>query len=115
MRRPPIFKQHDLPAAPMCPNHGQKVLMGLLHPLVGDQSQHLPAFAIEDPVQNTLAPIATNRDPDLLTTPPIATVQRRSLTNDGLIQHQENRALPLREPPFEPPLACRHLGARSAS
>ena len=38
-------------------------------------------------MQNALAAIATNRNPDLLPNPPLATVEGRSLTNEGLIQH----------------------------
>ena len=57
MGRAPIFKQHNSPSAPMRPQHGQKILMGFLDPLVGDQQQHCAAADIEDPMQDPFSPV----------------------------------------------------------
>lgn len=114
VRRPPVFKQHDLPPAPMRPNHRQKVLMGFLHPLVGDQQQHCAAPDIDRSMEHPFAAIARDGDLDLLAHPPIATVQGRGFAHNRFIQHQTHRAVTLAEPPLEPPLACRHVGDRSA-
>src|SRR5919197_165026 len=57
---------------------------------------------------------AGHKEADLLPNRAIACIERWSLSNNGLIEHQDNGALPCRQAPFEPPFACRHVAGRRA-
>lgn len=114
MGRAAVCKQHDLPPPLVGPDHRQKVLVGFLHPLIGDQQQHRAAPDIEGAMEHPFAPIARNGDADLLTNPAIAAVPGGRFTHEGFLQPQAHRPLPLPEPAFEPPLAWRQVGERSA-
>ena len=84
--------------------------MGFLHPLVGDQPQHLPAPDIQRSMQHPTCVAPSHGDADLLPHPAVATVQRWGLQNQRLVKHQDHCPFPFAQPAFEPPLACRQVG-----
>ena len=93
MGRASIFKQDDLPAAPLAPDHVQKCLMGGLVPGLGNEQAHRPSLNVQNTMDNPSGVIARNRNARLLPDMTIATVQRRGLRNNGFIQHEQDRPL----------------------
>jgi len=85
--------------------HLQEELMGLLIPHVGDEEQDIPRGDIEHAMQDPPSAVPSNGDADLLTDSAITTVEWWSFRDDGLIQHEDDRAEAASKPPFEPPLA----------
>jgi hypothetical protein len=115
MGRVLILKEYDLPSAPMGTDHPQEGLVGFLHPFFSDQQQHIAAPHIEYAVEDALGSIAGDRHADLGADTPIAGIERRGLANDGLVEHQEQRARACGQAAFEPPLAWRQVGERRAN
>src|SRR5687768_6333510 len=83
-----IFKQYQEPAAPMTPNHFQKILMRVFIPDVGNQEHYIATSDVEGTVQNALGTIAGYWHTSLLTDAAVTTIERRRLANDGLIKHE---------------------------
>lgn len=88
--------------------------MGFLDPVPSDQQEHLSALDVEHAVQDASSVISRDRDADLLPATALACIERWSLGDNGLIEHQDNGALPCRQATFEPPFACRHVVGRRA-
>src|SRR5215211_5080399 len=86
VRRAAIFKEDDAPPAPMRTNHPQESLMRFLYPLMADEEQRVTASDVEHSVQDALAPVTSNRHASLFATPTIATVKRRRLRDDRLVE-----------------------------
>ncbi len=96
-------------------DHLQEVLMRHLIPDFRDQQQDLAAPDIDDAMQDALLAIARDGDAALVPDPTVTTVERRRLTDDDLIEHQDDRALARQKSAFEPPFACRHVFERKAN
>lgn len=114
MRRSSIFEQHDVPSSPLRPYHRQEVLMGVLIPMIGDQQRDRACPYVEGAVEHAPGPITGNGDAYLLPKTTRATCYGWGFRNDRLIQHQYHRTLAACQTPFEPPFACRQVGARRA-
>ena len=108
----PILEEHDLPAPPVRPDHAQEVLVLLLRPGPGDHPRHIPGGDVDRPVEDPLGPVARDRHAHLLADVAVAGVQRGRLGGDRLIEHEHDRANAAVQPPFQPPLACFHVGLR---
>jgi len=87
MLRSTVFKEDAVPAAPMCPDHAEKVLMRFLCPLCGDQRERIPTPNVQDAMQHALGPIAGNRNAPLLSDLAVTTGQRRRLQNERFVEH----------------------------
>ncbi len=74
--------------------------MGHFIPHFGDQQQHIAAMDIDDAMKDALLAIARDGDATLLTDAAVTTVEWRRLTDDDLIKHQDNSALPLKKSAF---------------
>lgn len=86
--------------------------MRFLHPLIRDEQQHRTGPDVDDAVQDALAPVACDGDTHLLPAPTITAIERGRLTNDDLVEQQDDRSFFEKKPAFEPPLACRQNLAR---
>lgn len=93
MRRASIFKQDNLPTAPLAPDHFEKSLMGGLVPCLGNEQRHRARSNVEYPMDNPPGVIARNGNARLLSDMAIATVERRRLRDNGFIQHEQHRPL----------------------
>src|SRR2546421_4509910 len=89
--------------------------MGHFIPYFGNQQQHIAAADIDDAMKDALLAIARDGDTALLPDAAVATVERRRLSDDDLVQHQDDTALALKQSMFQPPLACRHVFGRKAN
>lgn len=67
--------------------------MRLRHPLPADEEQRVAARDVEATVQYPLLPVAGDRNAGLLAAPAVATVERRRLGDDRLVEHQDDGAL----------------------
>lgn len=74
--------------------------MRVLIPFWGDEQHRISAADVDGSMQNTRLAVASDRHTTLFSNAAIATVERRCLSDDGLIEHQDNRPLSAREPPF---------------
>lgn len=72
--------------------------MRLLHPLPADEEQRVAARDVKRAVQDALLPVARNRHAGLLPAPAVATVERRRLGDDRLVEHQDDGALSGEQP-----------------
>ena len=95
-------------------NHREEGLVRLLEPFVGNQQQQVPTPDIEHAMEDTSSMRAPDGDAHLLPKAPVALIQGWDLRDDGLIEHQDDRALPYGQAAFEPPFACRHVVGRRA-
>src|ERR1051325_6570513 len=93
VRRATIFKQDYMPSAPVRTNHPEKSLVSLLHPLPADQQQCVATADIQTTMKYALLPIAGDWNKGLLASATITTVERRSLGDDRLVEHQQDGAL----------------------
>src|ERR1051325_10298324 len=93
VRRATIFKQDDLPPAPVRTNHPEKGLMRLLHPFSADEQQRVATADIQTAMKDALLPIAGDGNKGLLASATITTVERRRLGDDRLVEHQQYGAL----------------------
>jgi hypothetical protein len=109
-----IFKEHKVPATPVCSHPGEKMAVRYLVPLPADPQRHISAGHIDCPVQNPPLVTAAERHRDLLANSSITVVQRRRFGDDGFIQHQQDRPHAIFQAVFEPPFACRHVWSRRA-
>jgi hypothetical protein len=112
LRGAPILTPHDLPAAPLSPDHAQKVLMGLLPPCGSAQQESLSAPDSQRPMQDALAPSARTRHPPWFPHASVAGRERWGCGEARLLEHHDPRALALPQPRVEPPVAWRHVDAR---
>jgi hypothetical protein len=92
MGRTAIFKQYYAPATPVGTDHPQKRLVSFLDPLVSNQQQYIATPGVEHAMENSPGSIPCDQDAFLLADVTVAIVQGRCLGEDGLIQHQRNRA-----------------------
>jgi len=81
-------------------DHLQEVLMRHFIPDFGNQQQHLAATDIDDAMQDALLAIARDGDAALLPDAAVTTVEWRRLTDDHLIEHQDDSALARNKPAF---------------
>ena len=86
--------------------------MRFLYPLICDEQQHRTGRKVDDPVQDALATVACDGDTNLLSAPTVTTIERRRLTDDDLVEHQDDCSFFEKKPVFQPPLACRQYLAR---
>ena len=86
--------------------------MRFLHPLIRDEQQHRTGRKVDDAVQDALAPVSCDGHTNLVSAPTITTIERRRLTDDDLVEHQDDRSFFEKKPAFQPPLACRQNLAR---
>src|SRR3712207_6207714 len=93
MRTAAVFKQHDMPPTPVRADHFQKVLMRHLLPDLGDEHYYVPTADVEHSMQDALLAIPCDRNTSLLADAAVATVERRCLGDDRLIQHQDDTPL----------------------
>lgn len=115
MGRSPILKEHELPAPPMGANHPEEGAMRHLVPGLRDTQHDITAPDIQHPVQDAPGMRPGDRHRHLLSPGPIAVGEGRHLGDDGLIEHEEDRAEAPVQPPLEPPFAWRHVAERWAS
>lgn len=85
MRRAPIFKQDDLPAAPLAPDHFEKSLMSRLVPCFSNEQGHRTRLNVQHAMNNAPRVIARNGNTGLLSDMPIATVKRWRLSDNGFV------------------------------
>ena len=114
MRRSAIFKEHAMPATPLRADHSQDGLLGGLIPHIRHQQQDVATLDIDHPMENTTGMMPTHRHADLLPPPPVTVIQRWSLGDAGLIEHQHDGTDTGAEPAFEPPVAWRQVVGRRA-
>ena len=67
--------------------------MSLVDPFFGDQQRHVAALDVDRPMEDPLRPVARDRHADLLADVAIGVVQRGSLRDDRLVEHQQDGAL----------------------
>ena len=89
--------------------------MSLVDPFFGDQQRHVAALDVDRPVEDPLRPIARDRHTDLLSDVTIGVIQRGSLRDDRLVEHQQDRASLAVQTAFQPPFDCRHVSGRRSS
>src|SRR5512135_2735275 len=111
----PILEKHDLPTPPVGADHRQEALVRLLGPLLGDQQRYVPGLDVDRPVEDALGAVPRDRHPDLLADMAVAGVERRSLRDDRLVEHQHHGAYPAVQAAFQPPFDCRQVSGRRAS
>jgi hypothetical protein len=114
MRRSTIFAQHDVPSSPLRPSHRQEGLRGVLLPRGCEQQCERACPSGEGAVAHAPGPMPGHGDADRLPKSTVATRSGWGFRHDRLIQHQSHCTPPACTAPFEPPFACRHVGARRA-
>src|SRR5512135_1916424 len=110
-----VLEEHDVPAPPVGADHRQEALMCLLGPLLGDQERYVPGLDVDRPVKDALGAVPRDRDPDLLARMTVAGVERWSLGDDRLVEHQHHGADTAAQAAFQPPFDCRQVSGRRAS
>jgi hypothetical protein len=80
--------------------------------IMRDQERQVSGGDVERAVNDAFGSLADNGNALLLADAAIAIIQGRCLGDDDLIQHQDDRSLPLEKPAFQPPFAWRQVWGR---